>query len=233
MAISKDTMGILAEVLDERMKQIGKGFDPDLDDGHRRGELAQAGAALALAAITRQESELRQALPTGFPGPIPWPFGDALENETPNKPVRAGLIVAVAMLVAEVERLDRLHASGQLEYCEGGHLVWADDAISDGEGVVFCPACAAEQGVALAQDTDPVSRFLRDCCDRSTQARVTAKDLYEAFQRWCREVAGIPDDGIMPIKLFSDELGERPFTEQVRAFGEIYWFGLELREVAA
>lgn len=87
---------ILVEVADERRRQIvEKGFTPTHDDQLTEYELTQA--AICHAASPEAGEPIEEA----------WPF------DTPfNMPgsVREGLIQACALLVAEIERLDRLDA---------------------------------------------------------------------------------------------------------------------------
>lgn len=86
-------MIVIEEIKAERLRQIAKGYDAAHDDEHAKGEIAQAAATLALYHIDR---------PTAL---NVWPWGpDGWRAGTP----RGDLIKAAAMLVAEVERLDRI-----------------------------------------------------------------------------------------------------------------------------
>lgn len=80
---------VLEEVAAEREKQRAKWGD-DHDDGHDGGELAEAAAFLASHDGTMRD-------------PPDWAY--ALDA---NNPPRRRYIIAAALLVAEVERLDRL-----------------------------------------------------------------------------------------------------------------------------
>jgi hypothetical protein len=85
---------VLLEVGAERQRQItAKGFTPRHDDLHDEAEMASAAAALAVG-----DSFL-------------WPWDDGWN---PGER-RDDLICAAALLVAEIERLDRLSASGKVE----------------------------------------------------------------------------------------------------------------------
>lgn len=82
---------ILAEVLQERLRQIDeKGWTPTHDDGHTRGELARAACYYAMP----------------LDGCAPWPFGTAAPT-LQGRSRRGLLVIAAALLVAEIERLDR------------------------------------------------------------------------------------------------------------------------------
>ncbi|EFL53025.1 hypothetical protein DesfrDRAFT_0073 [Solidesulfovibrio fructosivorans JJ]] len=232
MPIPKATMPLLAEVLDERAKQIAIGFIPEHDDAAQRGELAQAAAAQILAAITRHSDELSVTPPPGFPGSaaVPWPAVNEYADKVPLRPVRRGYIVAITMLLAEVERLDRLRDAGEIEYCGGcGALVWKDEAVVDVEGVVLCPECAAGSEVAYANEPDIVARFLRERCDRDLEGHETASDLYTAFLAFCVE-QGIDDEkALLNIRVFSLRLQELPWITKIQAFGAFHYKGVRLR----
>ncbi|MGD9643889.1 MAG: hypothetical protein AB7V08_14265 [Elusimicrobiales bacterium] len=232
--IPKATMTLLAEVLDERAKQIAMGFIPEHDDAAQRGELAQAAAAQILASITRYGDELVELPPPGFPGSaaVKWPAVDEQAEKVSRRPVRRGYIVAITMLLAEVERIDRLREAGELEYCDGcGALVWKDDAVVDVEGVVLCPLCAGEDGreIAYAHEPDPVARFLRERCDRDPDGHETASDLYTAFHAYCVEQHGDDEKALKSIRVFSLQLQELPWITKVHAFGAFHYKGLRLR----
>lgn len=231
--IPKATMTLLAEVLDERAKQIAKGYTPEHDDAHQRGELAQAAAWKIMMAIELHGAELSVTPPRGFPGSaaVPWPWPDD-EGRVPVPPVRRGYIVAITMLLAEVERLDRLREAGELEYCGGcGALVWKDDAVVDVEGVVLCPLCAEENGreIAYAHEPNSVARFLRERCDRNPEASETAADLYAAYRDWYDGQHEASEKHVRTQMAFGLTLRELPWITGVRAFGSMHWKGLSLR----
>lgn len=93
-------MTVIDEIAAERKRQIEKeGWSSDHDDTHDRGEMALAAAAYAKNAAG--------------PGPIPkplWPW--SYEWWRPTTP-RRDLIKAAALIVAELERLDRITAPAQ------------------------------------------------------------------------------------------------------------------------
>lgn len=86
--------GVILEIAAERRRQVeALGYTPERDDGYVKQEMARAGAALAIAERHPQ-------------GRL-WPWGfDSFKPRTH----RENLIRAAALLVAEVERLDRAEA---------------------------------------------------------------------------------------------------------------------------
>lgn len=101
----------IKDVIAERKRQIEKeGWTPDHDDDeHRSGDLALAGAAYAiydagdrLSAYTNQV--LFDLQPHAKREPIFWPFH---YDWWKPKGRRRNLVRAAALIVAEIERLDR------------------------------------------------------------------------------------------------------------------------------
>ena len=143
MSISKQSMAVLADVLNERAKQSpeGPGAAGFAEDGLAEAELAEAGAAMAMLAADR----LNQTL-NGYP-----PDDRALDlypqllGDMPEMPVREALITAIVFLVAGVERIDRLAADGEIVFCACGHVVSADEAV-DCVDAMLCPGCAKAAG---------------------------------------------------------------------------------------
>ena len=89
-------MNVIEEIAAERQRQIEvEGFLPDMDDFYEKGELALAAAAYVEGPWVRK---LGHRL---------WPFLDHWWKPT-NR--RRDLIKAGALIVAEIERLDRLAA---------------------------------------------------------------------------------------------------------------------------
>lgn len=120
-------MNILEEIAAERRRQVARGYDATHDDAHVTGEIAMAGAAYALHAA---------ALPGAIQGEVlarwrrgmamtayPWP------GFAPKKPDRALLITALALLVAEVERLDRAERRPTPDHgdAEQADMFWLGD----------------------------------------------------------------------------------------------------------
>jgi hypothetical protein len=96
---------VILEIARERERQIEvEGWSSQHDDTHRDGELA-------LAAGSYCESAARPLLLSRKPGaayavPKLWPRAWSLEWWKPQTP-REDLIRAAALIVAEIERLDR------------------------------------------------------------------------------------------------------------------------------
>jgi hypothetical protein len=88
-----ERMGVIEEISAERRRQIEvEGWTPEHDDEHANGELARAAASYA---ISDGYFENISAL---------WPWEDEWFKP---KDRRRDLIRAAALLVAEIERLDR------------------------------------------------------------------------------------------------------------------------------
>jgi len=91
---------LLEEISQERARQITQGnWTVDHDDAHTRGELARAGAAFATTGRTEDAAETRVMTD------VLWPF-----NRESFKPhgYRHNLLRAQALLLAEMERIERL-----------------------------------------------------------------------------------------------------------------------------
>lgn len=98
---SKETMSLAAhDVLAERQGQIEReGCTPEHDDEHSDGALARAAACYAVG-IKHLEMP-RENTPYNA---IVWPFDDEWWKP---KDVRRNLVRAAALLIAEIERIDR------------------------------------------------------------------------------------------------------------------------------
>lgn len=83
--------GVLDEIEAERSRQIAKGYDAAHDDEHTNGCIAWAASAYAGRTFWKSQ-----------PAPL-YPWGEMPERGT----VRDDLITAAALIVAEIERLDR------------------------------------------------------------------------------------------------------------------------------
>lgn len=99
------TQAALAAVAAERRRQIDvEGWSADHDDKYVTGELAVAAACYALEAALPDDDRY-----AGGPPPPIWPWSPAWWK--PSFRVR-GLVKACAMLLAEIERLERKTARG-------------------------------------------------------------------------------------------------------------------------
>lgn len=90
--IGRGTIGALLDVCNERLRQkLEEGWTEEHDDEHVNQEMADAAAAYAYSGVDAQL----------------WPMSwDAKWYKPGNR--RRDLIKAAALLVAEIERLDRL-----------------------------------------------------------------------------------------------------------------------------
>jgi hypothetical protein len=95
---------VLDEIAAERQRQIDEeGWTPEHDDTHDQGALAAAGAAYALQGASHSANEGWRDIYRKSAGRI-WPYD---EEWWKPKDARRDLIRAAALIVAEIERLDR------------------------------------------------------------------------------------------------------------------------------
>ncbi len=119
-------MTVIDEIAAERQRQIEvKGFTPERDDFlYQRGELRMAGISYALRASKNGDTPIfagiglapmRADRNCGWIGAgglfWPWPDWPFPHHETP----RARLVKAAALLVAEIEQMDRIAARSPQE----------------------------------------------------------------------------------------------------------------------
>jgi hypothetical protein len=97
-------MTVIEEIAAERTRQIGIGYDAAHDDLHTEGEIARAAAVYAAGGGLFRVNSLQ------VPQQV-WPYR---WEYNPKEP-RANLVRAAAMLVAEIERLDRAAARAMPE----------------------------------------------------------------------------------------------------------------------
>lgn len=111
-------MAVIDEIAAERKRQIEvEGYSPEHDDEHTRAELARAAACYALMTsdIGREAIYLHGRWEDVLD--LYWPFErDCMKLGGP----RRMLVKAAAMLVAEIERLDRLAARPVTDTETGG-----------------------------------------------------------------------------------------------------------------
>ena len=105
---------VLEEIAAERRRQIEReGYTPEHDDAHDDGAIAMAAAAYAVSgamtlAKANPEGETAQTYAFAIMGIAPeflWPWSEASYKP---KSVRANYVRAAALLLAEIERLDRV-----------------------------------------------------------------------------------------------------------------------------
>lgn len=96
---------VLLDVMGERQRQIAKGFDANHDDQYSRHP---GSSELVLAALCYIDPTISGDSSTPSEAPFSWPW-DA-KWWRPEGP-RRNLIKAAALLLAEIERLDRHEAA--------------------------------------------------------------------------------------------------------------------------
>jgi hypothetical protein len=96
-------MSIIEEIATERRRQIeAEGWTPEHDDEHANGEMARAAACYATG------RQIIEGGPTHFDNIAHlWPWSDQWWK--PSADPRRNYIKAAALLVAEIERHDRLN----------------------------------------------------------------------------------------------------------------------------
>ena len=100
--MSKKLTDAIRDVMAERLRQVNEeGWTATLDDRYEYGELAKAAACYACEAI--KSDYLRRM--DAFSVPTDWPWGG--DSWKPKDP-RRDLVRAAALLIAEIERLDRI-----------------------------------------------------------------------------------------------------------------------------
>lgn len=97
-------MDVLDEIRSERDRQRDdEGWSPQHDDAHRNGEMAGAAACYAMHGISIQNDRLRPHVSDMVRDLWPW-----ASSWWKPKNVRRDLIRAAALIVAEIERRDRV-----------------------------------------------------------------------------------------------------------------------------
>ncbi len=93
----------IADVVGERTRQIlDEGWTPEHDDAHTDGQLAQAGACYPHEAARAARTDPRRD-----GAPLSWPWGRGWWKP---KDRRRDLVRAAALIIAEIERIDRITA---------------------------------------------------------------------------------------------------------------------------
>lgn len=120
----------VTDVLAERQRQISfEGWTPEHDDEHRTGGMAVAAACYAAWSMP--------SLPASEAVGAMWPWTGWAQEWFKPKGTRHNLVRAGALILAEIERLDR-RPQGR---CSNPECGWqgalADAVVKDGEH--FCP----------------------------------------------------------------------------------------------
>ena len=104
------TMDVLAEIAAERRRQTEvEGWSPEHDDEHTDGSMADVAAAYAMTMVPLQQVSNHPYRGVSWL-PTFWPASWGKQWWKP-KDRRRDLIRAAALLVAEIERLDRASRS--------------------------------------------------------------------------------------------------------------------------
>ncbi|RWO57266.1 Lar family restriction alleviation protein [Mesorhizobium sp.] len=105
-----DTRGAIADIAAERQRQItSEGWSPEHDDQHDKGELAEAASCYARGSdrVTWMQSDPEFPRHKVMTGRIIWPWSPEWWKPTDR---RRNLVKAGALIIAEIERLDRAAA---------------------------------------------------------------------------------------------------------------------------
>lgn len=87
---------VLEEVAAKRLCQIALGYDAAHDDEHAFGEIGR----MAAAYVARATGDF-------YPSDLVWPWTEPMAE---SKGVRNDLLVAAALIIADIERIDRQDA---------------------------------------------------------------------------------------------------------------------------
>lgn len=107
MRVTRDM--IMQEIDDERERQIEKcGWTPEHDDNHDNNELAKLAACYALGQLTvdyaQTDDEVNMYVEIVI---TPFPYDSVTKKELDKVPRRRQLIIAGALIIAELERMER------------------------------------------------------------------------------------------------------------------------------
>ncbi|MBS7545672.1 hypothetical protein KHC19_21470 [Ancylobacter oerskovii] len=102
----------MIDVMNERDRQWNEeGWTPEHDDQHADGELALAAGSYCEGAA--RPTLLRRVAGAAFTVPRLWPRGWSLDWWKPKDP-RRDLVRAAALIIAEIERIDRAAARAEV-----------------------------------------------------------------------------------------------------------------------
>lgn len=131
----------VADLLSERRRQVAKGWTPEHDDEHASGNIAEAAGCYAAYAYNHEKLD-------GTPTLWPWE-GKFWKPDSP----RRNLVKAGALILAEIERLDRAAAT------KGTDLA-PEEGLPDGLSWESAPADAIALIGGKNDDNDPARRLL-------------------------------------------------------------------------
>ena len=133
-----DHPSAIGDVIAECLRQQSEeGFSPEHDDQHESGELAAAAGSYASHASMSDHYRNEYEGP-----PLSWPID---WDESWWKPTtrRRDLVKAAALIIAEIERLDRAAEKTAIATCEAcGHAIQEGEAWFPGPETSFCAKCA-------------------------------------------------------------------------------------------
>lgn len=97
------------DVLAERRRQVeAEGWKPEHDDAHRQGELAAAAACYAMNNLSFTIPNIALGHSVAMMVKNLWPWAVSWWKPTDH---RRDLVKAAALLIAEIERIDRVAAN--------------------------------------------------------------------------------------------------------------------------
>lgn len=132
-------------------------------------------------------------------------------------------LIPFTVTIPEDERdpdlLDKLKAeSGAiLAWMVEGCLRWQQDGLG-------IPETVRRATGDYRSESDPVGRFVEECCTLADGVSVTKGDLYSAYQQWCATSAEVP----LAINSFCKRIARRGILDKrTNAQGRV-WIGIEL-----
>jgi len=135
--MNDQTRAIRDGIAERLRQQAEEGFSPEHDDEHTAGELAAAASCYAFhASMSDHARNEYQGVPLSWP--IDWD-----ECWWNPKSRRDDLIRAAALILTEIERLDRAADKTAIATCEAcGHYIQDGEAYLPGPETSFCAECA-------------------------------------------------------------------------------------------
>ncbi|WP_234014831.1 hypothetical protein [Cronobacter dublinensis] len=158
------------DVLEERQRQIlTEGWTPEHDDDHTDGSLAAAAGSYALHAAASAWGGVSYALPASWPWSVTW--------WKPKNP-RADLVKAGALILAEIERIDRaaMRTPPAREAPVTVEIDWLDD----------CPKCGNKKALVTGRLTTAQQLWTGDaiiCPNCGNEGEIDA-DGKNALAEW-------------------------------------------------